>query len=152
MVTEAKIEPKFNLLLNYLFFKLQKACVVVKQVKSTRHSLNYIIKLYILNCETGPCFQLRWHFVAERLQLCVGLWKKAEYRAVKQRQPVLAFSLSTTFLFFCACVMANITTASSSTIFFSRLFAARYSVWSHFLCKCPGFTIWWCVASALCCN
>lgn len=153
------MEPKLNPVLNNLFFKLQKSCVVVNKVKSKRHSLNYIITLYILNGETGPCFRLWRHFVAEKL--CIGLWKKAKYKAVKQRLPLLAaesciLSVSQQrfhFFFFAwnACVTEIITTASS-TIFFSQLFPPRCSAWSHFLCKYPGFTIWWCVARVLCCN
>lgn len=92
MVTEAKIEPEFNLLLNYLFSKLRKLCVVVTQVKSTRRSPNYIIKLYILNGGTllsaqmtlccGEAPTVRWTVKESRVQSSKAETARASFQSL----------------------------------------------------------------------
>lgn len=122
-----------------------KSWVVVNTVQSKRPSLNCIINLYILNGETGLCFQLMTLCCKENPTVHWTVkesWVQSSKAEAAHASSRILYSLSaytrsvnTPDFFFCVCnMLVNITSASTlSTISFHGF--SLQDAQSHFLCK-----------------
>lgn len=117
----------------------------IKSKAKKRCSLNYVTR----RDETGPGRRL---FVAQKIQLCVGLWKKAEYKAPKKRRPAPAAflqSLSRRHMIR-LCNGKRYRRITRHCLFMAPP-PTRSSARSHFRCKFPDLPSDG-ARRALCCN